>query len=384
MSALPKTGPIDFTAFAVEGYKAFSQPWRLELGRITVLLGRNNAGKTALCFAPGYFARAFEKDAPAPFPPSWQGIDFGPLQSVCYRRQSTGLRGALELAGATPARRVELGATAIQERTYEQFITHLSIQSSDGATTTLDNIEWDKARMAIEQFSGLSVLSEQVRILRGIRPAPERMPMLLGYTPKSIGSFGEYAPMILRVAGDDGLVAVNKWFVQLGVRLSTAQRGDQFEVLATGPSGEPVNLVDSGAGLAHILPLVVAVCLAREQPALRCIEQPELHLHPRAHALVAELLLESLKRHQGTRLLVETHSDVLVLRLRRAIAAGDLKPDDVRIYFVDEGGAGGSSVKPILLNARATPDWWPKDVFAESQKEYFALRQELAKRQEHK
>lgn len=381
MIATGATRPIDFTAFEVEGYKAFAARSRVELGRITVLLGRNNSGKTALCFAPGYFARVFQRDAAAPFPPTWEGLDFGPLQSVCYRRRATGLMGALEVAGSADVMRVRVGATALAERHYEQFITHLSFEHPNGLSTTFDNIEWEDARARIATFSSLTQLPEQVRILRGVRPAPERMPRHLGYTPETVGSFGENAPMILLGSGDKGLASVNDWFSQLGARLSIEQRGDQFEILATGRSGEPVNLIDSGAGLAHVLPLVVATLLAKSQPSLRCIEQPELHMHPRAHIIVAELLLESINRHPGTRLLVETHSDVLVLRLRRAVASGALSPRDIRLYFVDEDGPGGSYVREIPLSDRATPEWWPKDVFAESQKEFFALRRALSERE---
>jgi predicted ATPase len=71
---------------------------------------------------------------------------------------------------------------------------------------------------------------------------------------------------------------------------------------------------------------------------------------------------------------------VLVLRIRREIAAGRLSPNDVRIYFVDEDATTGSVVKPVELDDQATPRWWPKDVFGEPQREYFLLRQELMRR----
>lgn len=103
-------------------------------------------------------------------------------------------------------------------------------------------------------------------------------------------------------------------------------------------------------------------------------------MHPRAHVAIAELLLEYVHRNASASLLVETHSDVLVLRIRREIAAGKLSPKDVRIYFVDEDSTTGSVVIPVELDESATPQWWPKDVFGEPQREYFLLRQELVRR----
>lgn len=60
-----------------------------------------------------------------------------------------------------------------------------------------------------------------------------------------------------------------------------------------------------------------------------------------------------------------------------------MHPDEVALYFVDEINDGpGSIVKPIALNDRGTPDWWPKGVFAENQAEFYAIRQELANKVE--
>jgi predicted ATPase len=105
-------------------------------------------------------------------------------------------------------------------------------------------------------------------------------------------------------------------------------------------------------------------------------------MHPFAHAKVAELLIDAVAMNKNLRLLVETHSDALVLRIRREIATKRMPPDDVRLYFVEEPGRPdqGSTLREIKLNDRGTPDWWPKGVFAESQAEFYRIRQELAKR----
>lgn len=374
-------GEPHLTWFSVEGYKAFGAEARVELGKITILLGRNNAGKTALCFAPLYLTHPLRADAPAPFPTKVQTVDFGSLQSVCFRRQPTGLVGRLGLAGVEGATQVTLGATSLPEHGHTQLVTRLEIEDvGAGRSQALSNVHWPEARKLLASVEGLAKLPDGIHALRGVRPAIERVSPYLGYTPASVGQLGELAPMILASSGDRGLEAVNEWFDPMRVRLRIESRGDTFEILAAGPHGEPVNLLDSGAGIAQALPLVVAVRLAEAQPSLFCIEQPELHLHPRAHVAIAELLLDRVVQRPSTRLIVETHSDVLVLRVRRAIAAGDLAPRDVRIYFVDEDSAEGSRVQEIELDERATPRWWPKDVFGEPQREYLALRRELAKR----
>jgi hypothetical protein len=372
--------PPHVTWFSVEGYKAFGAAARVELGRITLLLGRNNAGKTALCFAPLYLTHPLRRDAQVPFPTSLQEIDFGSLQSVCFRRQPTGLIGRLGLAGLSGATSVTVGATSLPEQEHTQIVTRLEIEADAGHPRTLANVSWSEARRLLADIEGLDAVAAGIHVLRGVRPAIERYQQYLGYTPESVGPFGQHAPMILAASGEKGLEEVNRWFESMRVRLRIASRGDAFEILVAGPTNEPVNLLDSGTGVAQVLPLVVAARLARAQPSLLCLEQPELHLHPRAHVAVAELLIETLLRRPSARFLVETHSDVLVLRVRREIAAGKLSPRDVRVYFVDEDSAEGSRVKEVPLDERGTPTWWPKDVFGEPQAQYTALRRELVQR----
>ncbi|MDC0744165.1 AAA family ATPase [Polyangium mundeleinium] len=377
----------DLTWFSVEGYKAFGQEARVELGKLTLLLGRNNAGKTALCFAPSYLTHPLGKDAPSPLPTKVGGIDFGALPSVCFRRQATGLQWKLGLAGVAGANRLAMGVTSLPEHGHKQVVTHLSIDDGTGRAREFTNITWSAARSALAEVPELASIPPSIHVLRGMRPLGERYHDYLGYTPDDVGQFGERAPMILAASGDKGIDEINDFFAPLRVRLHVRElkdafetRKDTFEVLAEGTSREPVSMLDSGAGIAQILPLVVAIRLARAQPSLFCLEQPELHLHPRAHVAVAELLIECVKQRPSTRLLVETHSDVLVLRIRREIAAGRLSPRDVKMYFVEDDTAVGGQVKEIAFDERATPDWWPKDVFAEPQREFAALRRELVRR----
>ncbi len=370
------------SAFQVERFRAFEQVQNVELGRLTLLLGRNNSGKTALCLAPFYFSQAFRPETPVPLPMKVQGIDFGALQSVVYRRQPSGTRVRLTLEDTLNLREVGLGITFIPEKHNAQQITSLDLRFHDGDTASLTLPSWNDAKARLGEEPSLRLVPNEVSCLRGVRPAPKRRYEYLGHAPGSVDPLGEHAPMMLLAAGQEGLEKVNHWYRQLNVSLAISSHSDVFEVSAIGTSREPANILDSGAGVAQLLPLLAQLELATELPRLWCVEQPELHLHPRAHVLVAEVLIELLQRHSSTRILVETHSDILVLRLRREIAAGRLSPSDVRIYFVDETTDLGSEIREVEINDEGTPLWWPKDVFAEPQKEYFAIRRELALRKD--
>lgn len=64
------------------------------------------------------------------------------------------------------------------------------------------------------------------------------------------------------------------------------------------------------------------------------IEQPELHLHPEAQGKLADVLL-AFARSRRLRLVIETHSEHILLRLQRRVAETALDPEDLAIYFVD-------------------------------------------------
>ena len=111
------------TSFSLERYRAFEATGDVRLGRLTLLLGRNNAGKSALCFAPLHFAQAFRPGAAAPLIAGNDELDFGSPQSAIFCRQATGTSVTLSLAAAGAVGDVTLGVTVVPERNYAQKVT---------------------------------------------------------------------------------------------------------------------------------------------------------------------------------------------------------------------------------------------------------------------
>lgn len=93
-------------------------------------------------------------------------------------------------------------------------------------------------------------------------------------------------------------------------------------------------------------------------------------LHPSRHGdLADEAIADSVRMP----VVITTHSDVFVLRVRRRVAEGALVPAAVLLVWVEPDG----SERPIPLNDRGTPEWWPKGVFAEAQAEFAEIRRVL-------
>ena len=105
----------------------------------------------------------------------------------------------------------------------------------------------------------------------------------------------------------------------------------QLRVKVRGPNS---NLMDVGYGVSQILPILVDIldppAFSHHKPTL-LLQQPEIHLHPRAQAELSSLLIKSVSSRS---FIIETHSDYMIDRARIEIRKGNIKPEDVSlIYF---------------------------------------------------
>ena len=82
------------------------------------------------------------------------------------------------------------------------------------------------------------------------------------------------------------------------------------------------------------------------------IQQPEVHLHPKAQAQFASLIATLTKT--GKRFIVETHNDFIVDRLTYEISKNDFTPSDVGLLFFDQSN-GTTRIHPIELGEDGLP-----------------------------
>ena len=145
-----------------------------------------------------------------------------------------------------------------------------------------------------------------------------------------------------------------------------------------------VSLADVGSGVGQVLPMLVQAAFGDAQ--ILCVEQPELHLHPRAQAALGDVLLDSVEddelghekwprrtaRLDSTQWIVETHSETLLLRLKKRIREGRLRPEQICVLYVNPG-KGGSRVARLRLNEQGDfVDEWPHGFFEEAFDEVFS------------
>ena len=97
------------------------------------------------------------------------------------------------------------------------------------------------------------------------------------------------------------------------------------------------NLIDVGYGVSQVLPVITELLL-RDEGSMSLLQQPEVHLHPSAQAALGSLFCQV--AGSGRQLVVETHSDHLIDRVRMDVRDGatGLKPEDVSILFFERDG----------------------------------------------
>ena len=99
------------------------------------------------------------------------------------------------------------------------------------------------------------------------------------------------------------------------------------------------NLVDVGYGVSQVLPVVTEL-LRDDGASTLLLQQPEVHLHPRAQAALGSLLAQAVgaaRPRQSKHLIVETHSDFIIDRVRMAAAdeSNPLRPEQVAIVYFE-------------------------------------------------
>ncbi|GAB2811395.1 hypothetical protein GCM10022221_06070 [Actinocorallia aurea] len=421
---------------AVENYRCFKERQELDLRPITLILGKNNSGKSALTRLPLLLETGLRTDSTLPLDLDQLGDDPPDFLDLVY--------------GRNPHRSLNLGFTSSygdsvfdvratvqnidEKRT--QFVKNLSV--SDGAQMMALSWTGDfTPRKYAVSGGGIRAGAEMEIGFRGLLPAaqvfpdldetvsrarrpdrrigvqamirgtrmsvgaaqylgpyrarPSRLTRLPSRLAAQVGTAGENAAGMLvndHVRRDGSLLHEVNELLRGGLgewRVEVEPQGPLYAVVlqSTVNPEVTVNLVDSGTGVAQVLPLVVQQAQhslrSDGEGPLQIIEEPELHLHPAFHALLGDLFLEGIQR--GGRFLVETHSETLLLRLRRRIAEGLLASSDLAVYFVEHDD-GSSRARRIHVDEYGDLDYWPDDVFSEDFTETKKLVQAQLKREE--
>ena len=135
-------------------------------------------------------------------------------------------------------------------------------------------------------------------------------------------------------------------------------RADRLPERQEGVREDLVNIADMGVGVSQVLPALVAL-LTAVPGQMVYLEHPERDLHPRAQVALAKLLAAAARR--GVRIVVETHSSLLLLGVQTLVAEGTLPPDLVALHWFERGDDGATTVTSADLDDAGAFGNWPED-----------------------
>lgn len=189
----------------------------------------------------------------------------------------------------------------------------------------------------------------------------------------TIGPHGEYALDILLRNPKKILPRVADWLQRLDMaadlEFSTNTAFGVYRVDTVDPQlGIKVPVSDNGFGMSQVLPMLVHGLSARVK-STTIVEQPEVHLHPKAQVVMGDFFVEV--ANSGRQMILETHSEHMVLSIQRNIVEGRIRPADVAFYVVDKS-AGGTRVSRVVPDDRSLIPW-PKGFFDEYLNQQFKI-----------
>ena len=205
-----------------------------------------------------------------------------------------------------------------------------------------------------------------------------------------IGQSGELTASVLQRFGSEEVLvptpdgelsemslieAVQEWGRYLGLLqtirvVQEARLGNTIYVESEGLNKEvPLDAV--GVGVSQLLPVLV-LCLLSEPGSMILLEQPELHLHPALQQRLADFLIAAVR--SGRQLIVETHSEYIVSRLRRRIAEDTSDEDELlsmsKIVFAErDSQTGVTTYREVELSPFGKIEDWPRGFFDQASEE---------------
>jgi hypothetical protein len=389
------------TRIAVEGFKSISKRQSIDIAPLTILAGANSSGKSSIMQPLLMLKQTLEQTTdPGPLWIGGPNVKFTSSDQFFSRTAKASGRLSVELA--TPKFEFYVtfarGRNSAAEVSEEQLIRRNKVLTLRSTMRTEqirkevrsnygdDNGYWAGALGIVPNRFFLDVLVRETTFramegiarfiqdtihVQGFRGNPERTYPVRAVAANFPGGFQEYTGSVIHswqtdksrnysLLNDDlhhtGLTrkVVARPLSDISIELLVKRLDDV-------KAGDLVSVADVGFGVLQTLPVLVALRVACKDQ-LVYLEEPEIHLHPRAQVKLADILADAAKR--GIRVVAETHSTLLLTAIQTLVAKGELKPELVKLHwFQRDPKTGVTEVTSTDLdqNGAFSDSDWPED-----------------------
>lgn len=399
---MPEKSNGGITSLTVKGFKSLAEPQTIEVRPLTILAGANSSGKSSALQPLLLLKQTLEATYdPGPLLLDGPHVRFTSAEQLLARTGKQRLTREFEVAIAVDEQEeplnllfrrngegIEIVRMISGELILEPGIPskrlQLVIDSLFGIGSALRwKVVRDRCFLVASGYQGETLMARllpagnlanylgSIIHVSGLRGNPAR-----SYPTSAVGEFflGPFDPYVASIiaswqrAGEARLQKLGEHIKRLGLTWGVRARSidaTQVELLVgrlaeRGRSGREdlVNIADVGFGVSQVLPVLVALLVAKPGQ-LVYLEQPEIHLHPRAQEALASVLAEAAGR--GVRVVAETHSSILLLAIQTLVANGELSPKEVKLHWFRRDARGATKVDSADLDELGAYGGWPED-----------------------
>jgi predicted ATPase len=369
------------TGISVRGYKSLSEECSIEIRPLTILAGANSSGKSSIMQPLLLMKQTLE----ATYDPGALLLN-GPNVQFTFAEQLLSRISKEENSHTkmSPDELLSLSKTILERQSQFEFMKGF-IQLFQGEKAELKihrercflnfDYSYKREESQLNLYNSLpyiSLFKQEIRHfihVPGLRNNPERTYPVTAFGREFPGRFEDYVASVVnhwKTIEDQRVEDLEKALMTLGLtsRIDARQVNDvQIELRvnrlpASNDISDMVSIADVGIGVSQVLPVLVALLVA-EPGQLVYLEQPEIHLHPRAQVGLAEVLANAANR--GVRVVLETHSELLLLAIQSLVAEGKLSPEKVKLHWFTRGEDGVTKVSSAELDEAGAFGDWPED-----------------------
>jgi len=378
-----KKNPPAISAISVKGFKAFYEEQRVEIRPLTLLAGANSSGKSSALQPLLLLKQTLE----APFDPGPLLLD-GPLVRFTSPAQffsrakdrdgdgtfsifietsdGKGIRDVFRRSG-------EFGVDLVNTEMPAKEGGYVAVTAGydvSGLRFVRDRWFFELEVLAEFKFTGLTYNARSLILstihVPGWRGNPSRSYRTTAVGDRFPGTFENYVASVIlswQATQDPRLGLLDKGLQTMELTNQVRAKpidATQIEILVgrLPVESELVNIADVGFGVSQVLPVLVAL-LAAKPDQLVYLEEPELHLHPRAQQALATVLVDAANR--GVRVVAETHSSILLLAVQTLVAEKKISPDKVMLHWFQQDARGATKVTSGEMDQLGAYGDWPED-----------------------
>ena len=414
-----------FTHIRMKNFKSWKDSGEVQLAPLTGFFGTNSSGKSSLLQMLLLLKQTVGKDEVLFFGDEKSLVNLGNFQEVIHAHElgnelylgmscklshsvsyhlTTTLWQMLSFTFDTVIREVN-GNQAIKDFRYKNLSgigeivwedNNLLVSNRNSIPIRIQNCyglpssENSDVPEVLTRFTSVfEELFSHVYYLGPTRVKPQRSYHWEGTHPKEIDLWGDKAIDALLSAGirklksstkEDGVLIedrISDWLQKMELAYSfqlipTGSLDDKnYEVrIQKSRSSAEVTLADLGHGVADLFPLLVH-CYYVPVGSTLILEQPGIHLHPKAQADLADLLIEVITE-RNLQILIESHSEHFLTRLQRRIAEKKIVADQTSLYFC-RNDKGFSEIDRLEIDDFGNIKNWPENFFGEVMSDMFAM-----------